>query len=134
MKKRTKWILAIAVVLLLIGGIILGNYLLSVKKYQDTIANTSYQNTDISQLPDGTYIGEYDVNFIYAKGSVTVKDGHITEIDLMEHRHERGAAAEGIEQRIVEQQKIDVDTVSGATNSSTVIKKAVDKALEGGIN
>lgn len=32
---------------------------------------------------------------------------------------------------IIEEQKIDVDTISGATNSSTVIKKAVENALKG---
>lgn len=33
--------------------------------------------------------------------------------------------------RIIEEQKIDVDTVSGATNPSTVIKKVVENALTG---
>ena len=50
----------------------------------------------------------------------------------MEHRHERGKAAEKVIEKIIEEQKIDVDAVSGATNSSTVIKKAVENALNGG--
>ena len=36
-------------------------------------------------------------------------------------------------EKIIEEQKIDVDAVSGATNSSTVIKKAVENALKGGL-
>lgn len=39
--------------------------------------------------------------------------------------------AETIIDKIIDEQKIDVDAVSGATNSSTVIKKAVENALKG---
>ena len=38
----------------------------------------------------GVYIGEYDVNFIYAKVEVTVQNGEITNINILEHRNERG--------------------------------------------
>ena len=41
------------------------------------------------------------------------------------------AAQKLIVDRIIEEQKIEVDAVSGATNSSTVIKKAVENALTG---
>ena len=60
---------------------------------------------------------------------MTVEDGRIDNIELLEHRNERGKNAEGIIPRIIEAQKVDVEAVSGATNSSTVIKKAVEKAL-----
>ncbi|MCI8299875.1 MAG: FMN-binding protein, partial [Lachnospiraceae bacterium] len=43
----------------------------------------------------------------------------------------RGSRAEVVVDRIIEEQKIEVDAVSGATNSSTVIKKAVENALTG---
>ena len=60
---------------------------------------------------------------------VTVQNGEITNINILEHRHERGKTAEAITTKIVDEQRIDVDTISGATNSSTVIKKAVANAL-----
>lgn len=41
-----------------------------------------------------------------------------------------GKTAEVIADSIVDEQKIDVDAISGATNSSTVIKKAVENALK----
>ena len=41
----------------------------------------------------------------------------------LEHRQERGKAAEAVANEIVDEQRIDVDTVSGATNSSIVIKE-----------
>ena len=79
---------------------------------------------------DIPYVGEYDVDFIYAKVEVTVPNGEITNINILEHRHERGKTAEVITDRIVDEQKTDVDAISGATNSSTVIKKAVENALK----
>ena len=129
MKTRTKIIIgAIAVVIIAAIAFWL-NYQNSVQDYRDMVAGTTYQNIDASLVPDGVYIGEYNVDFIYAKVSVTVTDGNIVSIELLEHRNDRGASAEGIIDEIVAQQKIDVDAISGATNSSTVIKKAVDNAL-----
>ena len=55
------------------------------------------------------------------------------KIRILEHKNERGQAAETIVDQIVSEQKIDVDAISGATNSSKVIKKAVENALENGL-
>ncbi len=128
MKKKTKIILGVVLAVVIAAGF-LTNYMISIQRYQNAVANMSFTHADAANVPDGTYIGECDVQFIYAKVEVTVQGGHITGIDLLEHRHERGEAAEGIENEIVARQKIDVDIVSGATNSSQVIKKAVDNAL-----
>ena len=62
---------------------------------------------------------------------VTVQNGAITNIDILEHKNGRGSSAEAVVDRIIEEQKIEVDAVSGATNSSAVIKKAVENALTG---
>ena len=129
MRRKTSILIGCIIFVVLAGAAFGAGYLSSVKRYQDTVSQTAYNNLDASGLPDGTYIGEYDVQFIYAKVEVTVVDGRITAITLLEHRHDRGIAAEGIEQRIIAEQKVDVDVVAGATNSSTVIKKAVDNAL-----
>ena len=71
------------------------------------------------------------MDFVYAKVEVTVQDGVITNIDILEHKNGRGSRAEVVIDRIIEEQRIEVDAVSGATNSSTVIKKAVENALAG---
>ena len=94
---------------------------------------TTFDEINISDVSDGVYIGEYDVNFIYAKVEVTVQNGEITDIIILEHRHEHGKAAETVINEIVDEQRIDVDAVSGATNSSIVIKKAVENALKSGL-
>ena len=120
-----------ALLLFFSGLILLSVYLKDVATYQKAVKDTVFSGVEIAGVPDGTYIGEYDVNFIYAKVEVTVRDGEITNINILEHKNERGKSAEIVTDRIIKEQKIDVDAVSGATNSSTVIKKAVENALQG---
>ena len=134
MRISKKKIISFIVLLLLLIGLICGAvYLKKVADYKRVVGETTFGEIDIADVSDGIYIGEYDVNFIYAKVEVTVEDGEIVSINILEHRHERGKAAEKVIEKIIEEQKIDVDAVSGATNSSTVIKKAVENALKGGL-
>ena len=130
MKLSRKRILSFAAILLfLIGLLFLAVYLKSVADYKSAVKETTFGDLDISTVPDGVYVGEYDVDFVSAKVEVTVQDGVIINIDILEHKNGRGSRAEVVVDRIVEEQKIEVDAVSGATNSSTVIKKAVENAL-----
>lgn len=125
-KKIGLWIIAALIVLCLIGGSI---YLVKVWNYQKTVKSLTYSDIAIEDLESGTYIGEYNVDFIYAKVAVTVENKAITQIKILEHKHERGTPAEKIIDDMIQQQSIDADAVSGATNSSKVIKKAVENAL-----
>lgn len=132
MKLSRKKVVLLAVILLFFVGLICGAaYLKSVMDYKQKVRETVFDDINISNISDGIYIGEYDVNFIYAKVEVTVDNGKITAINILEHKQERGEAAEAIVNEIIDEQKIDVDAISGATNSSTVIKKAVENALIG---
>ena len=134
MRISKKKIISVIILLFLLICLICGAvYLKNVADYKRAIGETAFDEIDIADVSDGIYIGEYDVNFIYAKVEVTVEDGEIVSINILEHRHERGKAAEKVIEKIIEEQKIDVDAVSGATNSSTVIKKAVENALKGGL-
>ena len=134
MRISKKKIISVIILLLLLIGLICGAvYLKKVADYKRAVVETTIGEIDIADVSDGIYIGEYDVNFIYAKVEVTIEDGEIVSINILEHRHERGKAAETVIEKIIEEQKIDVDAVSGATNSSTVIKKAVENALKGGL-
>ena len=134
MRISKKKIISVIILLLLLIGLICGAvYLKKVADYKRAVVETTIGEIDIADVSDGIYIGEYDVNFIYAKVEVTVEDGEIVSINILEHRHERGKAAEKVIEKIIEEQKTDVDAVSGATNSSTVIKKAVENALKGGL-
>ena len=132
MKLSPKRILSFtAILLFLISLIFTAVHLKSVADYKIAVKEITFGNVDITDVPNGVYVGEYDVDFVYAKVEVTVQNGVITNIDILEHKNGRGSPAEVVVDRIVAEQKIEVDAVSGATNSSTVIKKAVENALTG---
>lgn len=120
-------IMSVIMLLLIIVHIVF--YYIDFTQYNQKIASIKLQGIECSGLKDGTYLGEYDAGYIYAQVSVTVTDGAVTDIRLLEHRHQRGQTAEQIINDIITSQTIDVDAVSGATNSSLVIKKAVENAL-----
>ena len=134
MKISKKKIILFVIMFPLLVGLIWGIiYLKNVADYKQAVKETTFEEINISDISDGIYVGEYDVNFIYAKVEVTVQNGEITNINILEHKNERGEAAEAITNKIVNEQRIDVDAISGATNSSTVIKKAVENALKSGL-
>ncbi|MCC0661293.1 FMN-binding protein [Clostridioides sp. ZZV14-6154] len=126
---KKKIIYRIIVIVLLIGLVCLGIYLKQVKDYKQTVKNMTFKKVNISYIADGTYVGECNVNIISAKVEVTVKSGKISSINLLEHKNERGKTAEKVIDKVLNKQKVDVDAVSGATNSSKVIKKAIENAL-----
>lgn len=118
----------------LLAGVLSGGiYLKRVADYQQAVRETVIQEVNLSRVADGTYTGEYDVGFVYAKVEVTVAGGAITDVRILEHKNGRGGPAEAVAGAIVHQQRIGVDAVTGATNSSTVLKKAVENALRQGL-
>ena len=130
---NVKKVLLGAVCLVVITGIIVGGkYIMSVINYKRTIKKLAINKVDLSKISDGKYTGSYDVNLLSAKVSVTVKDHKIENIDLLEHKNDRGKPAEVIPSMVVKAQSLQVDTISGATNSSKTILKAIENALESG--
>ena len=128
-KNKKKVFLIIALIVVLAAAAFFTYYMMGVSSYQERVQSTIVSDVDTSAIPDGSYIGEYDVGLVYAKVEVHVKSGKIADISILEHRNGRGTTAESIVDSIISSQKIDVDAVSGATSSSTVIKKAVELAL-----
>lgn len=121
-------LLAGLMLLCMIGHILV--YAIDFREYQTKISNIHLQQIHKSSIADGQYIGEYDAGYIYAKVKVTVLNGSIQNIILVEHKNERGQAAEKVVSDIVDTQTFPVDAISGATNSSKVIQKAVQNALK----
>ena len=81
---------------------------------------------------DGTYTGEGKGNNGPIKVEVVVKDGSITEINVLEQAETPNIYAGAEEQFIpslIQSQNVDVDAVSGATNSCNGIREAVKAAL-----
>jgi len=128
---RKKAMIVIVAVALLIGLVAGGKYAYDFMYYKEAMASVTIGSIDPGALKDGSYLGSYDAKIISAKVRVTVKDGEITDIELLEHKYDRGGPAVAVIDEILKSQSLDVDAVSGATNSSKTIMKAVENALTG---
>lgn len=107
-------------------------YLVSVNEYKKEVKNINIKNVDLEKVKDGKYTGSCDVGYIKAVVNVQVKDNKIMSIKLLEHKNERGKKAETILGKVIKAQSVKVDTVTGATNSSKVILRAIESALQSG--
>jgi len=127
--KTKRIVLGAVCVVILVGAIIGGKYLISVQKYKKVTSEMKIGNVDLSKISDGKYIGSCDVVFVGATVSVTVKDNKIVDIILLKHKTEKGKPGEAVSQEVIKAQSLQVDTISGATNSSKVILKSIENAL-----
>lgn len=117
----------------IVTGIFFGvRYLIYLQNYKNIIKNINIEKVDLSKVSNGTYLGSFDALEVGAEVRVTVDNHKITAIKIIHHKNERGKKAEVIPERVIAAQSLQVDTVSGATNSSKVILKAIDNALEKG--
>lgn len=97
-----------------------------VKQANDIAIN----DIDLSSVENGEYIGEYAITPVYAKVKISVKNQEIVDIQILEHNNGLGTSAEKIVDKVLENQSLDIDAVSGATVSSRCILKAIDNAIE----
>ena len=119
---------ALVVVAILISHMV--TYFVDYSSYQSKLASIQVQGMTAKGVADGKYLGECNVGFIYAKVEVTVQGEEIQDIQLLEHKNERGKKAERLIDEMRQKKTTGVDTVSGASNSSRVITKAVENALK----
>ena len=90
-------------------------------------------DTTASPYLDGTYEGEAEGFGGMISVQVTVENGQMTDLSILSADGEDSAYlsnAKDIIPKILEAQSADVDTISGATFSSTGIKNATAEALE----
>jgi len=82
-----------------------------------------------SKYKDGEYRGESKLIDV----RVTIENGLITKIDILEHRgggDEYLNLVKSLTKQIVRKQSTEVDIITGATASSGGLKKAVNSALK----
>ncbi|KAF5048736.1 FMN-binding domain protein [anaerobic digester metagenome] len=130
MKKLILIVLIFAAVVIVAGAIVVSN----LEKNLNELTTMEIKDVDLSKVKDGTFTGYYQVLPVDAKVEVTVENHVIKNINLVEHGNGKGQAAEEIPQMVVEAQSLEVDSISGATYSSRVILKAIEKALIEGLN
>ena len=136
MKKRTKKILLIVLlvvaVVVIVGGFILKNLIDKLDEGLEELMSLKIENVNVSEVSDGTYAGAYKQFPIDVEVTVTVKKGEIQDIKINKHVNGKGKGAEEITKDVISQQSLKVDTVTGATYSSIVILKAIERALLSG--
>lgn len=128
-----KIVIGVVIVALVAGIFLAVNYVMQLQEYKKRIADIAINNADLSKIPDGSYTGSYNAIMIAAKVRVDISDHVIKDIAILYHKNERGKKAEVIVNEVKSAQSLKVDTITGATNSSKVILKAVQNALNAGI-
>lgn len=136
---REFWIRVVS--LIMVVGILVGyNSVLDAREKNEEIAKLKAQVTETrsaesndSNYKNGTYQGEAEGFGGTVAVEVKVEKEKITAIEIVSAQKEDGAylsMAKDIIPKIIEAQSTDVDTISGATFSSTGIKNASQEALE----
>lgn len=139
---REFWVRLVS--MLAIVGVLLGyNSVLDVRAKEDEIARLSAQvagngqsdsgNGGSTNYKDGTYTGEADGFGGTIQVEVKIEKSKIVEINVISAEKEDGAylsMAKDMIPKILDAQSADIDTISGATFSSTGIKNASEQALE----
>jgi uncharacterized protein with FMN-binding domain len=124
--KRNLIIVGILIAVVLIGVFALYT---AMKKSQTTYNTFDFGGINLSEVEDGIYTGSEDGGIVKASVEVTIKDHVITDITILSHDCGLGKPAEVIIEDIIEGNSLEVDTVSGATYSSDVIRMAVYNAV-----
>lgn len=90
------------------------------------------RNVDMQNILDGTYKGEEKIGLVRVQVEVNVLRHEIVNIHLIRHDTGLGQDAKKVIPEIIRQNKLDVDSISGATISSKAIMKACENALTKG--
>lgn len=129
MSKKRKKILIIIVIIICIVALVMLKIVSDSKANMDQLGQLVIQDVDLANIPDGNYDGSYIAFPIDVEVVVTVDNHKISNIDLVKHTNGQGKMAESILGRVIENQTLQVDVVTGATYSSKVILKSIENAL-----
>jgi uncharacterized protein with FMN-binding domain len=126
------WLIALIIVVVLgVAGKIGWSF---VAKEHREARSLPLNAADFSKLKDGTYHGVYEGGMYKWRANecnVTVTNGKVTNIQQVGSK-DPGAANTDYEMlydRVIEAQSLQVDTISGATLTSTAYLQAVENAL-----
>lgn len=119
--------LTISITILLIMMIMIVGSSIGLHYYR----NIPIQDTDLSQLPDGSYQGQVEMGGFTYILSVEINNNRIQKIKILNNRNNSYSHhAEAIIFRIMDHQNANVAAITGATTSSKVLMKAVENALK----
>jgi uncharacterized protein with FMN-binding domain len=91
--------------------------------------NLPINEIDLDRVEDGEYVGEANYGFEY-KVRVLIKNHQIEDIVILQNRDSFYAIlAEGIKFKIIRDQKINSDAITGATTTSKMLMKSIESAI-----
>lgn len=126
---KKKIIIVVSVLLAVVLAALLFMVVIPEQEY-DAVRNMKISNVDLTKIEDGLYNGEYAYGHYTYKVEIQVKNHKIAAIRVVSGGESKQAKmAEGVTDRIIAEQKLDVDVISGATTTSKAILKAVENAL-----
>ncbi len=131
---RLRLILLVGAMVFVLGVVSFGTFVFLEmnRSMDDMLENLVIRPVNIAELADGSYLGEFGQRPVMASVRASVSNGYLDDITLLQHEHGRGSDGEAVVQRVLAEQSLDVDAISGATISSLVILKAIEVALLGG--
>jgi uncharacterized protein with FMN-binding domain len=105
--------------------------LLSLTRGLDEVMALQIQDVELSTVADGIYRGTYDCGRWKNTLQVTVVDHAITAIAIVKDvRFAKSEVSDAILARVIENQSLEVDAVSGSTVTSKAYLKSMELALK----
>jgi uncharacterized protein with FMN-binding domain len=131
MKKRTKAVLRVLTVLILVIAAAAVWFKIRYDRMVEVFTDAEVAPVDLTQIEDGVYTGAFGEFVVSVELEVTVENHRITCIDIVDQHCGSGYRALETMNRIMTAQSPLVDVVTGATASSRCIMVAVHSALTG---
>jgi uncharacterized protein with FMN-binding domain len=124
-KKGKKALLIVGIVFIVLIGIMA----IASLNGMGYVRKMTVNPVDLSKIDDGAYPGSFTQGRFSYSVEVTVKDHRIQAVKSTGSKQAMNAVTEQILDRIVQDQSVAVDTVSGASLSTKAVSKAVENAL-----
>lgn len=132
-RKMIGWIIALTIIAVLAIGAAIGWSFLS--KEHEEARNLPLNAVDFGKLKDGVYTGEYEggmYKWRANKVQVTVTSGKVSDIKLISSSDpgKDNTEQKSLYDRVIQEQSLQVDAISGATLTSKAYLQSVENALK----
>ena len=125
MKRWIKILLSIVLIIIIIASI----FIFYLYYGKSETLNLTINTIDLSKVTDGSYKGSYSKGRFSYKVEVTVKDNRIESVNILSKPSIVQEFDNDIISRVLQQQSLKVDAVTGATASKKALLKAIENAL-----
>ena len=96
-------------------------------------AKLPFYNVQPAQVPDGTFHGKVYTKFMHVQLDVSVQDGRLTKIEILENQGAYGKKVQPLLDEMIAQNNTVVPAIKGDEIGSIVFIACVDDALFNGL-